>query len=212
MSKKKIILIGGGGHCKSCIDVIESTNEYEIVGIVDSIDKIGQKVFNYEIIGSDDDLHALREECDYALITVGQIKSSKLRKKLFESAKKIGFRLPSIIASTAHVSKYSKIGEGTIIMHQVMINANVEIGTNCIINSKALIEHDSKVGNHCHISTSSILNGDVTVGDECFVGSNTTFVNGKSIKDSICIGINSVVNKNLVEEGVYVGNPVRKMG
>ena len=41
MNKKQIILIGGGGHCKSCIDVIESTNEFSIAGIVDTKDKIG---------------------------------------------------------------------------------------------------------------------------------------------------------------------------
>ena len=34
--KKNIILIGGGGHCKSCIDVIEAEDKFEIAGIVDN--------------------------------------------------------------------------------------------------------------------------------------------------------------------------------
>jgi FlaA1/EpsC-like NDP-sugar epimerase len=53
---KKLILIGGGGHCKSCIEVIESTGEFEIIGILDLPSKIGEKVLDYEIIGSDDDI------------------------------------------------------------------------------------------------------------------------------------------------------------
>ncbi|MBI4309254.1 MAG: acetyltransferase, partial [Candidatus Omnitrophica bacterium] len=36
MVKKNLILIGGGGHCKSCIDVIESENKFKIAGIVDT--------------------------------------------------------------------------------------------------------------------------------------------------------------------------------
>jgi sugar O-acyltransferase (sialic acid O-acetyltransferase NeuD family) len=211
MNKKQIILIGGGGHCKSCIEVIESTKEYKIVGIVDTKDKVGQEILNYRFIACDDDLEKLKEKYDYAMITVGQIKSANLRKKLFNLAKNIGFKLPVIIASSAYVSKHSKIGEGTIVMHQVMINANVKIGSNNIINSKVLIEHDTIIGNDNHISTGSILNGDVKVGNECFIGSNSTFINGIAVADNIFTGLNAVVNKNLKEKGIYVGNPVRKI-
>jgi len=190
MNRKQIILIGGGGHCKSCIEVVESTNKYEIVGIVDTKDKLGQELLGYKVFACDDDLDKLKEKYDFALITVGQIKSPSLRKKLFKKVKEIGFKLPVIIASTAHVSKYSKIGEGTIIMHQAMVNANVVIGKNNIINTKALIEHDTKIGDFNHISTASVLNG---------------------ITDSIFIGINSVINKNIKDAGIYVGNPIRKI-
>ena len=48
--KEKIVLIGGGGHCHSVIDVIEQTNKYEIIGIVDTKENIGKKVLDYEII------------------------------------------------------------------------------------------------------------------------------------------------------------------
>lgn len=211
MKKKQIILIGGGGHCKSCIEVIESSNKYEIVGIIDTKDKIGKDVLSYKVIGCDDDLEKLKEKYDFALITVGQIKSASLRKKLYLKAKEIGYQFPIIIASTAYVSIHTKIGEGTIIMHQTMINSNVKIGANNIINTKALIEHDTQIGDYNHISTAAILNGDVKVGNKCFIGSNTTFVNGISIKNNIFIGLNSVVNKNLNESGIYVGNPIRKI-
>ncbi len=211
MKKKEIILIGGGGHCNSCIDVIESNNDYIIAGIIDSKDKIGNTILGYKVIGCDDDLKELRKTYDYALITVGQIKSAAIRIKLFNTLTNLGFTLPAIIASTAHVSKHSVIGDGTIIMHQSVVNANTTIGENCIINTKALIEHDSKVGDNCHISTSSVLNGNVIIGNECFIGSCSTFVNGLSISNNVFIGINSVINKRIQEPGIYVGNPIRKI-
>ena len=172
--KEKIVLIGGGGHCHSVIDVIEQENKYEIIGIVDLKENIGKKILDYEIIGCDDDLETIFLSCKNALITVGQIKTNDLRVKLFERLKKIGFYLPVIVSSLAYVSKHSFIEEGTVIMHHALVNANVKIGKNCIINSKALIEHDCIIGNNCHISTASVINGGVIVKDNTFFGSNAT--------------------------------------
>ena len=57
--KEKIILIGGGGHCKSCIDVIVQEGKYRIAGIVDLPEKLHQKILGYEIISTDDDMPRL---------------------------------------------------------------------------------------------------------------------------------------------------------
>ena len=172
--KEKIILIGGGGHCHSVIDVIEQENKYEIIGIIDTKENIGKKVLNYEIIACDDDLGTIFETCKNAIITVGQIESNKIRVKIYNKLKKIGFNLPAIISPIAYVSKHSFIDEGTVIMHHSLINANVRIGKNCIINTKALIEHDSIVEDNCHISTASVINGGVVVKENSFFGSNAT--------------------------------------
>ena len=171
---KKIILIGGGGHCKSVIDVIEQEKKYKIAGIVDKPKYLGNKVLGYKVIGNDSDLDVLAKKFRYALITIGQIKSVKPRLRLFKLAKKVGFFFPSIISPSSYVSKHSKIGKGSIIMHHAIVNANTSIGDNCIINSKALIEHDCSILNHCHISTNTTINGGVKIGSECFIGSNVT--------------------------------------
>ena len=171
--KEKIVLIGGGGHCHSVIDIIEQTNKYEIIGIVDTKENIGKKVLDYEIIACDDDLEIIFKNCKYAVITIGHIKTNELRKKLFEKTKNIGFTFPTIISPLAYVSKYSSIDEGTVIMHHVLINTNVKIGKNCIINTKSLIEHDCIVEDNCHISTASVLNGGVVVKENTFFGSNS---------------------------------------
>lgn len=211
MKKKNILLVGGGGHCKSCIEVIESTNEFEIAGIIDLESKIGENILGYQFIACDDDLPKLRDKYDYALITVGQIKSGDLRRKLFNFVKDIGFKLPVIISSTAYVSRNSSIGEGSVIMHHAMINADVVIGENNIINTKALIEHDVIIGDNSHISTNAILNGNVKIGNNCFIGSGSVLENGISIKDSIIIGMKSLVRNSILDEGTYVGNPLRKI-
>lgn len=173
-NQNEILLIGGGGHCHSVIDVIELENKYRIAGIIDKKELIGKDILGYKVIGCDDDLESLYKHYKYACITVGQIKSADIRIKIFNNLKKIGFELPSIISPLAYVSKHSAIGEGTIVMHKALVNATVRIGNNCIINTKALIEHDCIIKDNCHISTASVINGGVTVKQNTFFGSNAT--------------------------------------
>jgi sugar O-acyltransferase (sialic acid O-acetyltransferase NeuD family) len=171
---QEIILIGGGGHCKSVIDIIEQEAKYQIAGIVDKKEFIGTSVLGYKVIACDDDLPMLRKKYSNALVTVGHIKSNKLRVKLFKLLKELDFNLPKIISPLAYVSKHAFVDEGSIVMHQALINANAEIGKNCIINTKALAEHDSVVKDNSHISTGAIVNGGVVIEEDTFYGSNST--------------------------------------
>jgi len=172
--KEKIVLIGGGGHCHSVIDVIEQENTYEIIGILDKKELIGNDILGYKIIGCDDDLETIFKTCKNAIITIGQIESSNLRTKIFNNLKKIGFKLPIIISPLAYVSNYAQVDEGTVVLHHALINSNARIGANCIINTKALIEHDAIIEDYCHISTAAVINGGVTVKKGNFYGSNAT--------------------------------------
>ena len=133
--ENNILLVGGGGHCKAVIDVIESTRKYKIIGIIDTIENVGKTVLDYPIIGSDEDLEKMRSFSLNAHVTVGSRGNSLLRKKIFKSLRKYGYKLPNIVSSHACVSKYVQMGIGNIIMHGSIINANVTIGDNNIFNS-----------------------------------------------------------------------------
>lgn len=189
--KPEIILVGGGGHCNSCIDVIEQENKFRIAGVVDA-QKYGGQVLGYPVLGGDKDLAALRKTYEYALVTIGQIKTPEIRIKLYQQLMLMGFSLPTIISPRAYVSKHAVIFDGSIIMHDALINANAEIGSNCIINTKALIEHDSKIGNHCHISTGAIINGDVVVGNGVFIGSNAVVKHSVHINENFFVRASSL--------------------
>ena len=204
--KRPLILIGGGGHCKSVIEVAESAG-YEIKGILDMPDEVGKEVLpGHKVIGTDDEIPQYVEECDF-VITVGFIKNPALRIKLYNKVKAAGGRLATIIASTAHVSKYAELGEGTVIMHHAFVNAGAKIGDNCIINTFVNIEHDAEVGNQCHISTGTMVNGECKIGESCFIGSQSVCANCIEIASDIIIGAGSVVRKSIRVKGIYAGNP-----
>ena len=192
---KKIILLGGGGHCKSCIDVIENENKYKIVGI---IDKKKTFLLNYKVF-AESYLNKKLIKNNYAFVTVGQIKNYKVRVKLFNRLKYLGFKIPSIMSRSAYISKHAVIGQGTIVMHGAIVNAGAIIGNNCIINTNSLIEHDVVIGDHTHISTEATINGGVVIGNKVFVGSRTI------IKDNIRIGERSIVGA-----GLYIKKNLKK--
>ena len=205
MQTKNLILIGGGGHCKSVIDVAESAG-FSILGILDTAENVGNKVLNYHIIGTDEKIVDYVDKALF-IITVGQIKDPALRIKLQQKVINCGGQFATVIASTAHVSMYSSIGEGTVIMHQAIVNADATVGVGCIINTFANIEHDAVVADFCHISTGAIVNGNCTVGKGTFLGSQAVMVNGVSITEDCVIAAGAMVRKNIVVKGLYAGNP-----
>lgn len=169
--KKPLILIGGGGHCKSVIDVAESAG-YAILGILDMPEMVGTSVLGYPVLGTDDDIPTYVDKAEF-VITVGHIKNNTVRKKIAERIEKAGGKLATIVASDAYVSKYATVGEGTVIMHKAFVNADAKVGRNCIINTMSNIEHDAVIGDCCHISTGVMVNGGANIGDDTFVGSQS---------------------------------------
>ena len=193
MPTKPLILLGGGGHCKSVIDVAESAG-YTILGVLDKPELVGTKVLGYEIIGTDDDIPLYVDKAEF-LITVGQIKSPAIRKKMALLVMRAGGKFATVIANDAYVSKYAKIGKGTVIMHKAVVNADACIGEHCIINTMANIEHEAQIGGFCHVSTGVMVNGNCVIGDEVFIGSGSVLYNGISVMDNAIIPAGSVVRK-----------------
>ncbi|NDC10606.1 MAG: hypothetical protein EBZ75_14950, partial [Oxalobacteraceae bacterium] len=116
MSKPGLILIGAGGHARSCIDVIEQQGQYQIAGLVGLAEQKHTQQLGYAVIASDDALVELAKSYQYAFITIGQIQTAEHRLRLYRQAAQCGFQFPVIIAPTAHVSRHASIGAGSIVM------------------------------------------------------------------------------------------------
>lgn len=205
MSKPKLILIGAGGHAHACIDVIEQHGVYQIAGLVGMPEEIHTQHLGYTSIAADNDLFRLVKDYPYALITVGQIKTPAHRIRLYQHAYNLGFRLPTIIAPSAYVSRHATVGSGSIVMHGAIVNAGSRVGDNCIINTRALIEHDVVVADHCHISTGTVLNGNVKIGAGSFVGSGSLVKEGLMLGEGCVVGMSLAVRHNQPAHARFLG-------
>lgn len=205
MNERPIILVGGGGHCKSVIEAAESVG-MSIKGVLDIPENVGKKVLDYTVVGTDEDIPLYVDTCNF-IVTVGFVKDAALRIKIHEKVLAAGGHFGRVIASTAHVSRHASIGEGSVVMHQAMVNAGAWIGFGCIINTFANIEHDAVVGDYTHISTGAMVNGDCQVGKRVFLGSQSVMVNGTLITDDCIVAAGSLVRKSMKRSGIYAGNP-----
>ena len=178
---KPLLLIGCGGHARSLIDVVESSGRWDVFGLVGLPEQVGEDVLGYPVLGSDQDLPSLRQQCADALLAVGQIGLSTQRKHLAQSLVRLKFSLPVVISGCAHVSRHAQLGSGTSVGHGVTVNAGAIVGDYCILNSKALIEHDAMIGNYCHISTGALVNGGTKIGSNSFIGSGAVLRDGLNL-------------------------------
>jgi len=209
MAKKKIVLIGGGGHCKVVISILKKLDNFEIAGIVDNY-KAKVLISGIKIIGTDDDLKDIyKSGIHNALITVGSTEDNTKRYRLFNMVREIGYKFPVIISPEAIVDESVKIDEGTVIMPGCIINIGSSIGKNCIINTSAIIEHDCKIGNHCHIAPGVHISGVVNIGELSFIGIGATIIQGITIGKNVTIGAGSVVIKDIPDNVIAVGSPTK---
>ena len=192
-----LILMGGGGHCRSAIDVIESEGSHRIIGVLEDPAFQGSDVMGYPILGTDDALADLVGQGFGVLVTVGQIKTSKIRERAFAAAREVGATLPVIVSPHAYCSSHANIGAGTMVMHGAIVNAACVVGENCIVNSMALLEHDISVGDHTHIATGARVNGGVKIGPRRFIGSGAVLHNDIEIGEGTIIPAGSVVRSSV---------------
>ena len=207
----KILLIGNGGHCESIIDSLLELEEYSEIGLVaKSKDTISNN--RIKCVGTDDDLEYLfNSGWSNAFVSVGSVGNTIIRRRLYETIKKIGYIVPNIIDKSAILSNNIKIGEGIYIGKGSIINTGVIIGNNSIINTGCVIEHNCIISDFCHISSNSTLCGNVKINNDTHVGAGSVIKQGIVVGKNSLIGIGSVVTKDIGSNVKAYGNPCREV-
>ncbi len=204
---RKLLLIGGGGHCHSVLDSVVSLHIYDEIGIIDIV---GNPYLGIPVIGTDDDVPRLFcEGWKEAFVTVGSVGDTSIRRKLFKMIKNIGLSCPNIIDPTAVVGKGVKIGEGTFIGKRAVINSGSVIGEGVIINTGAIIEHDCIIGAFSHISPGAVLCGQVNIGDDSHIGAGSIVRQLIKVGNNTLIGAGSVIVKDIPDNVKAYGNPCK---
>lgn len=208
--KKKLLLIGGGGHCHSVLDSVIAENMYDEIGIIDNVDC---SYLDVPVLGADEDIQTLIEDgWNYAVVTVGSIGNTKVRRRLYEMIKQLGLSTPSVIDPTAIIAQGTIIKDGSFIGKRAIINAGAIIGECSIVNTGSIIEHDCEIGAFSHISPGAILCGQVIVGSGSHVGAGSIVRQQITIGDNSIIGAGSVVVKDVSNNVKAYGNPCKVVG
>lgn len=207
---KKILLVGGGGHCHSVLDCLMALHNYDEIGIVERTLEGCGPLMGIPVIGTDDDLlRLLSEGWTDAFITLGSVGNTKGRRRLFSTLKEIGFNLPNIIDASAVVASDVTMGEGTFVGKKAVINAGTKVGACVIINTGTIVEHDCKIGDFVNVSPGTTLCGQVTVCADSHIGAGSVVRQLINIGKNTLVGIGSVVVDDIPNGVKAYGNPCK---
>lgn len=202
--KNKILLIGA---YHEMIELCESCN-YEVIGIFDNDYDYDDEYYGVKIVGKDSDAELLYEQYGDIPVVITPFMPS-VRERLYNLYSSIGYKFATIISPDAIVSKFSTIGEGSVIQSGVNIAANTHIGRFVKLNTMCNIMHDNEIGDFVTVSPNAVTLGYVKIGDRAFLGANCTILPNLKIGNDATVGAAAVVTKDIPSEKVVKGNPAK---
>lgn len=185
-------------------------NGYNIVGYFDDYHNIGNVIAGLPVLGSTEDIITKKDKFDSIIIGIGY-KHFNVRKQLYEWLVAENIHRQNIIDKRAIVDETAEVGDGSIVMSNVILDKGVQIGANVFVNIGSTIAHDSFIGNHSFVAPRVAIAGFTRIGECNFLGINSTVIDNITTVDNVFIGGGGVVTKSIVEEGLYVGVPVRRI-
>ena len=209
MSKKrKIILIGGGGHSLSVADVVVNHSSFELAGFVDNDEHAKLSKTGAIWLGTDQFVRETKIQ-DFH-IAIGQIKQATTRAIIYDRLTDFGKTLPVIKSKVCYISSSAGIGNGCLVMHGTLVNAFAKVHSNTILNTGAVIEHGAKIGKHCHIAPRAVILGDAVVGSNTFIGSGAIVCEGVCVGENVIVGAGEVVKKDVKDHAIIRSQTIKR--
>ena len=177
MSKEKLLLVGAGGFGRIVAE--QAMLQYDCA-FVDDGQVVGSEICGIPVVGGIADLTELRK--DYGLLVVG-IGNNKFRAQVYEKAKVLGYAFPNIIAHSAYISLYAKIGYGCVVVQNACVQNGAVIGDGVLLNAGTEVHCDATVGDYALVYTNSVIRTGAAVGNYVRIGSNCTICNNATVPD-----------------------------
>jgi sugar O-acyltransferase (sialic acid O-acetyltransferase NeuD family) len=204
-----VLILGAGGHAKVLIDALQQSGR-SMVGITDPYSALwGTSLMGVPILGHDDKILEYSPQEILLVNTLGSVKDTSARRRLFETWKAKGYTFAQVIHPRAICAPDVVLAEGVQVLAGAIINTASRIGQNTIVNTGAIVEHDCVIGAHIHIAPGARIAGQVTIGDHTHVGIGSTIIQNLTIGENCLIAAGAVVVKSVKAGSVLMGVPAK---
>jgi sugar O-acyltransferase (sialic acid O-acetyltransferase NeuD family) len=212
MNTKSVVVFGAGTFSSLAWFCLTNDSQWKVNAF--TVDKPFLTKSMHEglpVVPFEDLLNIYPPSTTKLLIPIGYTRINGLRMERFQQATELGYELISYISSRASVWPNQSFGRNCLVYEHAIIQPFTTIGDNVIIRSGANIGHHGIIGNHSFIATEVVFGGSVTVGERCFIGLGAVIRDGLSLSERSFIGAGAVVISDTEPDGVYVGNPARRI-
>lgn len=149
------------------------------------------------IVESDEDVKIIN--------TLGYTDMNRIRQKVFDACKEMGYKMLNYISEKAIVM--SEIaGEGNIVFPGAYIGTDVVLGNDNVIYSGVVLTHDISIENHNFFAANVSVGGEVHIGNNCFIGMGATIRNRLEVNDYSLIGAATYLSHSTKYAEVLVPN------
>ena len=206
---KNILIYGASGHAKMIVDIIHKTNNYDMRGFVDCYKPINEDVYGYKVVGNLEDIPKLVKELNIQCIAMG-IGENFTRMKKYHQIKEVApdIEFVSIIHPTATIAQDVSVTEGTVIMANVVVNANAKIGKVCILNTASTLGHDCIMDDFSSLASGVTVAGGVQIGLCSAICLGARIIQNLTIGDHTVVGAGSIVLKSIGSNKKAFGAPI----
>ena len=177
MSKEKLLLVGAGGFGRMVAE--QAMLQYDCA-FVDDGQPVGTEVCGVPVIGGIDDLQKLRKDYDSLVVGIG---NNNFREQVYEKAEALGYTFPNIIAPSAYVSPFAKLGAGCVVLQNACVQNGAAVGNGVLLNAGAEVHCDATVEDYALIYTNSVIRTGAKVGRCARIGSNVTICNNATVPE-----------------------------
>lgn len=175
--QEKLLLVGAGGFGRMVAE--QAMLQYDCA-FVDDGQVVGTEICGVPVVGSIADLQRLRRDYNFLMVGIG---NNQFRAQVYEKAKALGYIFPNIIAPSAYISPYAKIGCGCVVLHNACIQNGASVGNGVLLNAGTEVHCDASVGDYALIYTNSVIRTGAAVGSYARIGSNATVCNNATVPD-----------------------------
>lgn len=208
---KNCVILGGGGHAGTLIDIIQITGIAELHAVLDrDSSRWGQDLLGVPILGDDELLpEMVNEGITHFAVGIGSTGNNRPRERLYQLGCSHKLKPLTIVHPSVFCSKQAAIGTGCQLLPGSIINAHATLGRNVIVNSGAIVEHDCVIGDHVHIASGAVLASTIRAARLAHIGPGATIKQLISIGESAVVGAGAVVVHDVPDHVVVGGVPAR---
>jgi sugar O-acyltransferase (sialic acid O-acetyltransferase NeuD family) len=195
-----LIIVGDSAFAEIAFEYFTHDSEYDVVGFSVERDFLHRdELAGLPVVPFDelDKIYAPSNHSVYVAATYTEL--NRLRTRLANSAKAMGFRLASYVSSKAFVWCNVELGEHCFVFEGNVVQPFVRVGRNVVLWSGNHIGHHSVIGDNSFVSSQVVVSGFVETGENCFLGVNSTIANNVRIGADAWIGPAVVVTKDVGE-------------